>query len=274
MSGLIKGTDKLPKFTIEVGFHRHPKWIGASAASIGVFVTSLSYCAEHSTDGRLVRSPISIEALAMALGVTAKDARKAKTELLERGMWEEADAWLRVHDYLDHNPSSAEVRDNARRRQAASTKANHAKYHVGTDGSPNAEVCAICAADSDSDSGSDSGSAPGLAPRGEERRGEESEDQEPPQPPPAGGGAESSEPNPNGKINPRAAGTNPRANAHRSSTKTKQIESARSRGRALATLDPPEALDRIDAEYGDRDQILIESAVQAYNAARELVNGR
>ena len=186
MAGLIKGTDKLPKFTLEVGFHRHPKWVGASAQAIGVFVASLSYCAEHGTDGRLMRAEGRDDSLATALGIALRDVRRVRKELVERGLWEIENGWLQVHDYLDHNPSAAEVKDNARRRAAASEKANHVKHHVLPHGTPNPEICGICEteygppseppsepdseSDSESETPTDSATEAKRTPRGEERR--------------------------------------------------------------------------------------------------------
>lgn len=207
---LIKSTSKLPMMMLEVAFHRSPKWVGASATTIGVFVAGQSYCYEQATDGRLVRLPADAQVIAIALGLNVKDVRKALPDLLARGIWEEEDGWLQVHDFLDHNPSSNEVREHRDARSAAGFKAAHEKWHAapGRDPKPDCYLCVdeglVAAPSSDAHANGDAnriGDAMGphmrSDARGEERRGEENSSTPPtppkrdastdPDPPPPGG---------------------------------------------------------------------------------------
>lgn len=84
----------------------------------------------------------------------------------------------------------------------------------------------------------------------------------PPQPPPAGGG----DPPSDAKLNPRAAGTNPRAIAQRQRTTTSRLEGAQSRGATLALggSSRNDALATMKREYPN-DEELATIAMQAYD---------
>jgi hypothetical protein len=87
-------------------FHAHRKirqaWHQAPA-SIGLHVMALTYCACFETDG-FVDTAFVTEKLPVK---SARDA--AVRALIECGMWRELDNGYVIHDYLDYNPSRAQI---------------------------------------------------------------------------------------------------------------------------------------------------------------------
>ena len=87
--------------------------------AFGLHSLAILHCSRYLTDG-FVEEEFVKEALDDAR-VRGK-ARIALTDaLVEQGQWEPVDGGWRIHDYLDHNPSRAEV--EARRRRDAERKA-------------------------------------------------------------------------------------------------------------------------------------------------------
>lgn len=92
-------------------FPDHPKVVGLSDAGFATFVRGLCYCSRFQTDGAIPK-PM----LARGIGTT-----KTSRELVAAGLWEATpDGWL-VHDYTDHQRTSAEIeaeREKWRRKKA------------------------------------------------------------------------------------------------------------------------------------------------------------
>lgn len=103
------------------------KWRKLSWRAKGVWVEGLSWCAEKLSDGR-----ISVEATRIH-----KMPKTAIAELVKAGMWEVAEdgnGWV-YHDYLDWNPSRAEVedeRESARKRMAETRAKKRAEMSVSS----------------------------------------------------------------------------------------------------------------------------------------------
>jgi hypothetical protein len=104
-----------PWARIDDGFHAHPKVQAISLAASGLLVRAISYCAHYLTDGRI--DPPFIRATAHG-----HVGRKALRELVDGGLLEPLEGGsYRVHDYLDFNPSRADVeaeRDKQRRKKS------------------------------------------------------------------------------------------------------------------------------------------------------------
>lgn len=96
---------------LDDGFPDHPKVVALSDRAFRAHVTALCYCARYLTDGDV------------PTGVAKRIATaKVKAELTAAGLWTETPGGLyRLHDYLDWNPSRADVegtKENDRRRKA------------------------------------------------------------------------------------------------------------------------------------------------------------
>jgi len=108
-------------------FCRHPKVVDLSDAAFRLHVAAKCDCAEFETDGRVKRGAVG--------GFTKHPDKAALIQELERaGLWEcTEDGWL-VHDYLDYNPSHAELKakreqakERARKSRAHQVRANGAR---------------------------------------------------------------------------------------------------------------------------------------------------
>jgi hypothetical protein len=105
-------------------FHGNPKVLRAwhdQPASVGLYVMSVTYCAQHETDG-LVHDWF------VASLVPRKPERAKLTGVLERGrLWVSVDEGWQIPDYLDFNPSrrdieSRRIRDAERKRRGRDTQ--------------------------------------------------------------------------------------------------------------------------------------------------------
>lgn len=92
----------------------HPKIAGLSDAAFRLHTLGILYCARHLTDGLVPHDE--------APRLVRRFRKVALVELLDRGLWTDVlDGAYVIHDYLDWNPSRAEV--ERRREQAAKRKA-------------------------------------------------------------------------------------------------------------------------------------------------------
>ena len=88
---------------LDDSFPTHPKIITLSDAAFRVFVTAITYSAKYLTDGFIPT------AVGGALHPEPTAGAAAIEELLERGLFEPAHVGYQVHDYLDWQPSRADV---------------------------------------------------------------------------------------------------------------------------------------------------------------------
>jgi hypothetical protein len=126
---------------IDDQFHAHRKakkaW-KADRGSLGLHLLAISYCAGHLTDG-LVDHEFVEEKLPVA-----RDRVRATKALVDAGLWvPEGDDW-RINDWLEYNPSRAEVvakreRDSARKKRGVRVESerNPDGIHADSAGSPN-----------------------------------------------------------------------------------------------------------------------------------------
>ena len=94
----------------------HAKALAAGDAALGVWVRLLGHCAQHLTDG-FIPTPV-----ALAVGSTSPGAVDA---LVSAGLLEVAQGGYRLHDYLEHNSSRADIEASreASRERMAKTRA-------------------------------------------------------------------------------------------------------------------------------------------------------
>ena len=106
----------MPWFKVDDQFHGHPKTRRASLAALGLWVAAGSYCMAYKTDGVV---PVEF--------VTGwPRGRQLAGELVAVGYWLEHPEGWEFHDWLDYQPSAAEIeaeRDAARERQRKSREA-------------------------------------------------------------------------------------------------------------------------------------------------------
>lgn len=110
---------------IDDGFYDHPKVMALlenentlGYAALGLFTLGLSYCGRHLTDGFV---PAKI----------VKGVRRLADLLVRYGFWVIADGGYGVHDYLQRNPSRAQVEaDRERVKNWKRTRTLHVPEHV------------------------------------------------------------------------------------------------------------------------------------------------
>jgi len=102
-------------------WYDNPKLLDLSLESIGVWVIGLTYASRHLTDGF-----VPYKALKRII-----DAPEEHTEALEaRGLWSVVEHGWQIHDYLDYQPSAAEVKDRRKKRADAGRIGGRASAEV------------------------------------------------------------------------------------------------------------------------------------------------
>ena len=89
-------------------------WLTCPQA-LGLHVMALTYCTRHHTDGLVDREYVTEKA------PSARQRDRMTAALVDAGLWDEhADGWT-IHDFLDFNPSRADIEE--KRRADADRKA-------------------------------------------------------------------------------------------------------------------------------------------------------
>lgn len=89
---------------IDDQFSEHPKVIQAGPLASWLYVRGLCYSAKYLTDGFIPQS--AAEHLAMFAGSSPELLQK----LVECSLWERTNGGYQIHDYLDYNPTGAQVK--------------------------------------------------------------------------------------------------------------------------------------------------------------------
>ncbi len=88
----------MPHAALDLKFHSDPKVLNAGLAATGLYSMSLSYCADHLTDGHVPRA-----------WAKAQGKPSVVKKLLDIGLWVETEDGYRVPNFLQHNFSKADV---------------------------------------------------------------------------------------------------------------------------------------------------------------------
>jgi 5-methylcytosine-specific restriction endonuclease McrA len=105
----------MPWVRLDDQFSDHPKILRAGPLAGWLFVCGLTYCARQLSDGFIPRSMVRRLA-------DLDNAGELAQRLVDAGLWEACGDGFRVHDYLEYNPSAAQVRherEGNRERQRA-----------------------------------------------------------------------------------------------------------------------------------------------------------
>jgi len=110
----------VPWFKVDDSLYSHPKWVAASPAAKALWVTAGSWCASQLTDGHVPRHVLPI--------VGGKP--RAAQELVDLGLWEmNGNGWV-FHDWLELQPSRADVEAARAEKADAGARGNHQRWHV------------------------------------------------------------------------------------------------------------------------------------------------
>ena len=110
----------MPWFRLEDSFHLHPKVTAAGNAATGLWVRCATYSAQYLTDGAVT------DEVAHSYG-----NKREIDRLVGTGMWIRNGSGFLIPDYLEYNPSAAQVRKDrelARERQAKRRRNMRGEY--------------------------------------------------------------------------------------------------------------------------------------------------
>lgn len=104
----------MPWTKLDDGFYMHPKIVTVGNAGAGLYCRALAYCAAHLTDGE-VPGPMA--------AVLAGGDDELLQALVDVGLWRrEPDGSYLIPDYLDLNPSRADVEERRERQRQGGQK--------------------------------------------------------------------------------------------------------------------------------------------------------
>ena len=101
---------------IDDTFPDHPKIVGLTDAAFRAHVAGLCYAGRYLTDGHIPTSALR------QIGT-----RKAAQELEARGLWDKTDHGWVINDFLDYNPSKADVQAERDRKREAGRRGGLAR---------------------------------------------------------------------------------------------------------------------------------------------------
>lgn len=112
----------MPWVRIEDGMDEHPKVAGLSEEAFALHMHAILYASRALTDGVVARGMVRRLS-------KAEDVRPLLRELVSAGLWLEHEHGFAIHDYLDYQPSRAEVLElraanTDRKRRQRSTRSN------------------------------------------------------------------------------------------------------------------------------------------------------
>lgn len=128
----------------------HPKIVKAGPAAAWLWFCGVCYCREHLTDGFIQSGMVPT----LAPGLTA--VKKHVAALVNVGLWHSEQGGYRVHDFLDWNPSRAQVEEQRaqdRQRKRGGVVAESSEIPDGI------QTSSSCASAGDAGLGSGSSSA-------------------------------------------------------------------------------------------------------------------
>lgn len=105
----------MPWVKLDDHFDEHPKLAEAGPLGIALWVSGLAYCNRNLTDGfipyRVAHCLLSFEGIGIFNGMQGQDVTCEMVAgiLVDAGLWEMDGRDYRVHDYLEFQPSKAEV---------------------------------------------------------------------------------------------------------------------------------------------------------------------
>lgn len=126
----VKG---LPRYFMDCGWWRHPRFVGLDLEALFTFQAIVSYSTEHATDGVI---PSDLEDLGIALGIRQASLGHAIPALLERGVIAAKGAprtghpqAYEVRNWAEHNPTAEEVQAYNQAKSRKGTLGAHKRWH-------------------------------------------------------------------------------------------------------------------------------------------------
>ncbi len=119
-------------FKLDDNFPDNPKVVAAvedaGLGIIGLFVSAGCYCSRQETDGRFPKS------MAVRFGAT----RKLVAALVTHGLWHDLGDYYEIHDFLEYNPSKAELDSKRKAKSMAGAMGAAKRWASVSHDTPNA----------------------------------------------------------------------------------------------------------------------------------------
>lgn len=118
----------MPYLLIDDGFAENPKIAGLSDKAFRLHMSALVYCARNLTDGAISEIGCRFSAAISKI----ERPNSVVNQLVSAGLWEPVENGWQIHDYLDYNPSRAELEERrrlARERKRRQRTGNNGKSH-------------------------------------------------------------------------------------------------------------------------------------------------
>lgn len=106
---------------LDDGFPDHPKIAPISDRAFRIHVRALCYCGRHLTDGFVPKAIVD--------DIT-RGKQAVVNELLAAGLWHaNGGSGYAINDFLDYNPSKADVESERQKKRDAAKKAAEARWN-------------------------------------------------------------------------------------------------------------------------------------------------
>lgn len=109
----------MPWVKLHDGFDENPKIDGLSDGAFRLYVTGLCYCARALSDGHITER---------RLFRLFPNGGRAADELVAAGLWHETDGGWQINDYLEFQPSKAEVEEKRKKYAERASRAAQARW--------------------------------------------------------------------------------------------------------------------------------------------------
>jgi hypothetical protein len=124
----------MPWVKLDDRFPSHRKIALLSDRAFRLHVSAICWCSENLTDGRIADRELTLLAKIRGIKTTAQ-------QLADAGLWDRVDGGWQIHDYLDYNPSRAQVladrKKNAERQERFRQRRNGKPVPPDGDGRSN-----------------------------------------------------------------------------------------------------------------------------------------
>jgi len=121
-------------------FHAHdkvadldmaPTTVPMMVAAVGLHALALSWCGDQLTDGIVPRS--------QPARLVGEPVDNLVEELVRVHLWDKHRRGYVIHDFLDYNPSKAQILARRQAQSEAGKRGAEARWHSGNDGTPHGD---------------------------------------------------------------------------------------------------------------------------------------
>lgn len=113
---------------LDDGYDGNPKMLRLGLTATGLHARAIAYCAQHETDGKLPAAWVN----AQLAELKPAEQRRLLEALLEANALERNGSGYVIHDFLEYNPSRAELaarrQEEHERKAAAGRKGAEARW--------------------------------------------------------------------------------------------------------------------------------------------------